>query len=148
MLFYYCLPHSLSGRAHALEAFSLIASYNRCASGVRAALPELVLIYEPSPITTQARHYATRGSIMTAALPFGCGLTALLLDFELLLLAVSLPRFVMYQDVAFGMLIQYIPVMICCVDWIYPVTRCIDYLNPCGSSLCAAHDQHRRQACG
>ncbi|CAU98506.1 hypothetical protein EC55989_2639 [Escherichia coli 55989] len=24
-----------------------------------------------------ARHYATRGSIITAALPFGCGLTAL-----------------------------------------------------------------------
>ena len=52
-----------------------IAADNRCASGVRAALPELVLIYEPSPITTQARHYATRGSIMTAALPFDYGLT-------------------------------------------------------------------------
>ena len=54
------------------------AADNRCASGVRAALPELVLIYEPLPITTQARYYATRGSIMTAALPFGCGLSALL----------------------------------------------------------------------
>lgn len=52
-----------------------IAADNRCASGVRAALPELVLIYEPLPITTQARHYATRGSIMTAAVPFGCGLS-------------------------------------------------------------------------
>lgn len=52
-----------------------IAADNRCASGVRAALPELILIYEPLPITTQARHYATRGSIMTAALPFGCGLS-------------------------------------------------------------------------
>ena len=61
-----------------------IAAYNRCASGVRAALPELVLIYEPSPITTQARHYATRGSIMTAALPFGCGLSVLLVHFHTL----------------------------------------------------------------
>lgn len=32
-------PHSRSGRAHALEALSLIAAHNRCASGVRAALP-------------------------------------------------------------------------------------------------------------
>lgn len=44
-----------------------IAADNRCASGARAALPELVLIYEPLPITTQARSMATRGSIMTAA---------------------------------------------------------------------------------
>lgn len=32
-------PHSRSGRAHALETLSLIAAHNRCASGVRAALP-------------------------------------------------------------------------------------------------------------
>lgn len=32
-------PHSRSGRAHALEYLSLIAAHNRCASGVRAALP-------------------------------------------------------------------------------------------------------------
>lgn len=61
-----------------LSCCRFIAADNRYASGVRAALPELVLIYEPLPITTQARHYATRGSIMTAALPFGCGLSALL----------------------------------------------------------------------
>ena len=33
------MPHSRSGRAHALETLSLIAAHNRCASGVRAALP-------------------------------------------------------------------------------------------------------------
>lgn len=61
-----------------LSCCRFIAADNRCESGVLAALPELVLIYEPLPITTQARHYATRGSIMTAALPFGCGLSVLL----------------------------------------------------------------------
>lgn len=61
-----------------------IAANNRCASGVRAALPELVLIYEPLPITTQAHHYATRGSIMTAALPFDCGLSVFLVHFHTL----------------------------------------------------------------
>lgn len=58
-----------------LRCCHVIAAYDRCAYGVRAALPEFVLIYEPLPITTQARHYATRGSIMTAALPFDCGLS-------------------------------------------------------------------------
>lgn len=52
-----------------------IAADNRCAFGVRAALPELVLIYEPLPIATQASSMATRGSVMTAALPLGCGLS-------------------------------------------------------------------------
>lgn len=59
-----------------LSCCRIIAAYNRCASGIRAALPELIVIYEPLPITTQARHYATRGSITTATLPFGCGLSA------------------------------------------------------------------------
>lgn len=104
------------------------------------------MIYEPSPITTQARHYATRGSIMTAALPYDCGLTALLLQIGFLLLAVCLPRFVMRQDVALRLLIQHIPVIICCIDRMNPVARRIDYLNPYGSSLCAARDQRRRQA--
>ncbi|HCR2009269.1 TPA: hypothetical protein ONC52_001060 [Enterobacter asburiae] len=36
---------------------------------------------------------------MTASLPFGCGLTALLLRVGFILLAVRLPRFVMRQDV-------------------------------------------------
>jgi hypothetical protein len=64
-----------------LRCWRFIAADNRCASGVRDALPELILIYEPLPITTQARHYATRGSIMTAALPFDYGLSVLLVHF-------------------------------------------------------------------
>ena len=56
--------------------------------------------YLPSQLSAiPARHYATRGSIMTAALPFGGGLSALLLQIDFLLLAVHLPRFVMRQDV-------------------------------------------------
>nr|DAL27523.1 MAG TPA_asm: hypothetical protein [Caudoviricetes sp.] len=51
-----------------LSCCRIIAADNRCAFGVRAALPELIVIYDPLPITTQARHYATRGSITTASL--------------------------------------------------------------------------------
>ena len=47
----------------------------------------------------QARSMATQGSIMTAALPLGYGLTALLIHIGFLLLTVRLPRFVMHQDV-------------------------------------------------
>lgn len=36
-----------SGHAHALGVRRFIAANNRCVFGVRAALPELVLIYEP-----------------------------------------------------------------------------------------------------
>ena len=61
------LPHPGVATLMPLRCCRFIAADNRCASGVRAALPELVLIYEPLPITIQARHYATRGSIMTAA---------------------------------------------------------------------------------
>lgn len=67
-----------------LRCCRVIAADNRCASGIHAALPELILIYEPLPITTQARHYATRGSIMTAALPFDCGLSVFLVHFHTL----------------------------------------------------------------
>lgn len=118
---------SRSGHAHALEVRCFIAAYDRCAFGFRAALPELVLIYEPSPITTQARHYATRGSIMPAALPFGCGLTALLLHFELLLLAVSVPCFVMRQDVALRLLIQHVDIVVGQIDNPGPQTPGINY---------------------
>ena len=131
-----------------LSCCRFIAAYNRCASGFRAALPELILIYEPLPIATQARHYATRGSIMTAALPFGCGLPALLLQIGIHLLAVLLPRFVMRQDVAFCLPVQYIPVVRCAVDGFNPVASRVHYLNPYGSSCPAARDQHRRQAYG
>lgn len=64
-----------------LRCCRVIAADNRCVSGIHAALPELILIYEPLPIATQARHYATRGSIMTAAVPFDCGLSVLPVHF-------------------------------------------------------------------
>lgn len=90
---------------------------------------------------------ATRGSIMTAALPFGCGLTALLLQICFLLLAVRLPRFVMRQDVFLRLAVHNVDVVISQVDWLYPVTGSInDYRG--GSSRCAARDQHRHQAYG
>lgn len=85
---------------------------------------------------------------MTAALPFGCGLTAFLLQIGFLLLAVHLPHFVMRQDVALRLLIQYIPVVVRSVDGFNPVASRVHYLNPFGSSCPAARDQHRRQAYG
>lgn len=129
-----------------LDCCRFIAAHNRCSSGVRAALPELILIYEPSPITTQARHYATQGSIMTAALPYDCGLTALLLQIGFLLLAVSLPRFVMHQDVSLGLLIQDVNIVVCHVDNPGPQAARINHLRD-GRSFRATRDQHRHQAC-
>lgn len=90
----------------------------------------------------------TRGSIMTAALPFGCGLTALLLQIGFLLLAVRLPRFVMRQDVFLRLAVQYIPVVIRTVDGFNPIASRVHYLNLYGSSCPAARDQHRHQAYG
>ena len=84
---------------------------------------------------------------MTAALPFGCGLTALLLDFELLLLAVQLPRFVMRQDVFFRLAVHNVNVMIGQVDWLYPITGGINHHRD-ASTCHAARDQHRHQAYG
>lgn len=54
----------------------------------------------------------------------------------------------MRENVLFRLLIQNIPVVIRSVDGFNPVASRVHYLNPCGSSLCAAHDQHRRQAYG
>lgn len=85
---------------------------------------------------------------MTAALPFGCSTTALLLQIGFLLLAVRLPRFVMRQDVFLRLAVQNIPVVIRSVDGFNPVASRVHYFNLYGSSLCAAHDQHRRQAYG
>lgn len=48
----------------------------------------------------------TRGCIITAASPFGCGLTALLLQIGFLLLAVRMPSFVMRKDVFLRMAVQ------------------------------------------
>lgn len=49
---------------------------------------------------------------MTAALPFCCGLTALLLQIAFLLMAVRLPRFVMRQDVFLRLAVQNVDVVI------------------------------------
>lgn len=84
---------------------------------------------------------------MTAAWPFDCGLTVLLLDFELLLLAVRLPRFVMRQDVFLCLAVHNVDVVISQVDWLYPVTGSINHHRD-ASTCHAARDQHRHQACG
>lgn len=84
---------------------------------------------------------------MTAALPFGCGLPALLLQISFLLLAVRLPHFVMRQDVFLRLLIQHINVMIGQEDRLYPVTGSINDHRDASTSH-AARDQHRRQAYG
>lgn len=66
-------PHSRSGRAHALETPSLIAAHNRCASGVRAALPaypfpRLTLTSDMSQFGPASGSLTeTRGRIITAA---------------------------------------------------------------------------------
>lgn len=64
------------------------------------------------------------------------------------ILAVRLPRFVMRQDVFLRLAVQYIPVVIRSVNGFNPIASSVHYLNPCGSSLRAARDQHRHQACG
>ncbi len=84
---------------------------------------------------------------MTAALPFGCGLTVLLLHFSVLLLAVSLPRFVMRQDVFLRLAVHNVDVVISQVDWLYPVTGGINHHRD-ASTCHAARDQHRHQAYG
>ena len=84
---------------------------------------------------------------MTAALPFGCGLSVLLLQSSVLLLAVRLPRFVMRQDVFLCLAVHNVDVVISQVDWLYPVTGGIN--NHRDASTCyAARDQHRHQAYG
>lgn len=84
---------------------------------------------------------------MTAALPFDCGLTALLLDFELLLLTVRMPSFVMRQDVFLRLAVHNVNIMIGQIDWLYPITAGInDYRD--ASTCHAARDQHRHQAYG
>ena len=59
---------------------------------------------------------ATQGSIMTAALPFSGGLSALLLQIDFLLLAVHLPRFVMRQDVFLRLAVQNVNIVVCQID--------------------------------
>ena len=90
---------------------------------------------------------ATQGSIMTAALPLGYGLTALLIHIGFLLLTVRLPRFVMRQDVFLRLAVHNVDVVISQVDWLYPVTGGINHHRDASTSH-AARDQHRRQAYG
>ena len=79
-------PHSRSGRAHALELLSLIAAHNRCASGVRAALPaypfpRLTLTSGMSQFgPASGSHMETRGRIITAA--WKSGMSALVLHLD------------------------------------------------------------------
>lgn len=84
---------------------------------------------------------------MTASLPFGYGLTALLLQVGFILLAVCLPRFVMRQDVFLRLAVHNVDVVISQVDWLYPVTGGINHHRDASTSH-AARDQHRHQACG
>ena len=84
---------------------------------------------------------------MTAALPFGCGISALLLQICFLILAVRLPRFVMRQDVFLRLAVHNVDIVIGQVDWLYPVTGGINHHRD-ASTCHAARDQHRHQACG
>lgn len=105
-------------------------------------------LYLPSQQSAiPARNYATRGSSMTAALPFGYGLTAVLLQIGFYLLTVRLPRFIMRQDVFLRLAVHNIDVVISKVDWLYPVTGGINHHRD-ASTCHAARDQHRHQACG
>ena len=63
-------------------------------------------------------------------------------------LAVRLPRFVMRQDIALRLAIHHLDVVLSEADDADPITAGVDNLNLCGSSLRAAHDQHRHQAYG
>ena len=62
--------------------------------------------------------------------------------------AVRLHRFVMRQDVALRLPIHHFNVVLSEANDVYPITAGVDDLNLCGSSLRAAHDQHRHQAYG
>lgn len=84
---------------------------------------------------------------MTAPLPFGCSLTALLLQVGFILLAVRLPRFVMHQDVFLRLAVKNVDVVIGQVDWPYPVTSGINHHRD-ASKCPAARGQHRHQAYG
>lgn len=60
---------------------------------------------------------------------------------------VRLPRFVMRQDVFLRLAVHNVDVVIGQVDWLYPVTGCINHDRDASTSH-AARDQHRHQACG
>lgn len=63
-------------------------------------------------------------------------------------MAVRLPRFVVRQDVFLRLAIHHFDVVLSKPNDVDPVAPGVDDLNLCGSSLHAAHDQHRHQAYG
>lgn len=69
-------------------------------------------------------------------------------DEVLFRLAVRLPRFVVRQDVFLRLAIHHFDIVLSEANDAYPVAACVDNFNLCGSSLRAAHDQHRHQAYG
>lgn len=62
--------------------------------------------------------------------------------------AVGLHRFVVRQDVFLRLAIHHFDVVLSEANDVDPVAAGVDNLNLCGSSLRAAHDQHRHQAYG
>lgn len=62
--------------------------------------------------------------------------------------AVRLHRFVMRQHVFLRLPIHHFDVVLSKPNDVDPVAPGVDDLNLCGSSLRAAHDQHRHQAYG
>jgi len=59
-----------------------------------------------------------------------------------LFLAVSLPRFVMRQDVSLRLAVKNINVVISKVDWLYPVTGVVDeYIVGLGMTTNTASNQ-------
>lgn len=60
---------------------------------------------------------------------------------------VSLPCFVMRQDVFLRLAVQNVDVVIRQVKWLYPVTGSINHQRD-ASTFHAARDQHRHQAYG
>lgn len=62
-------------------------------------------------------------------------------------MAIILPRFVMRKDVFLRLAVHNVDVVICQVDWLYPVTGGINHHRGASTSH-AARDQHRHQAYG
>lgn len=62
--------------------------------------------------------------------------------------AVGLHRFVVRQHVFLRLAIHHFDVVLSKPNDVDPVAPGVDDLNLCGSSLHAAHDQHRHQAYG
>lgn len=62
----------------------------------------------------------------------------------LIIVAASLPRFVMYQDVALCLLIHNVYIVVGQVYRFHPITGSINYYRG-ASTISAARNQHRHQ---